>query len=300
MKGNLSPTEKTKFLSFILCDGGDNTIVIFDKKGNFIKKFGRKGQGPGDLSRPTKITVFNNNLLVYDSSNYRFQVFTLDGEFIKAYRAFSLSEFGAKMWITKNGNYYVSTEGYNSENLIIQRSLNGKIKGRYGKTYGKKQNVYVFETNLVKKGIVPNSYKNKVFPVADKDNFVYCIHSALPIIKKYDSLNNLIWKRELNLPHLDLIKKNWIEINKRNTRPNMSIQLIYWKDIEMDEFGNIYLLANIPNRMIVYCMNTNGDILAYFSGVMDNISMISIHKNEMWAFGRDSQIFYKYFLKTMK
>lgn len=96
----------------IVCDSGENNIVIFNTEGRLIRKFGQLGQGPGDFSHPGKVGILGNDLIIYDKSNYRFQILTKSGEFLKIFPSYTLMELGAKMWVSKDGSYYFSTEGY--------------------------------------------------------------------------------------------------------------------------------------------------------------------------------------------
>jgi hypothetical protein len=66
---------------FCLCD---TAIFKFDPKGNFLLKFSRKGQGPGELNYPTKCAVSDQDKFwVFDYSKHRFIIFDQDGKFLK-------------------------------------------------------------------------------------------------------------------------------------------------------------------------------------------------------------------------
>ena len=59
-------------------------IKVFDKDGQYIKTFGKRGQGPGEFSRPFLILISQQNeVVIYDIVNRRFSYFTFEGEFIK-------------------------------------------------------------------------------------------------------------------------------------------------------------------------------------------------------------------------
>jgi WD40 repeat protein len=71
---------------FVTALGGiSHSIYKFDKNGNFIKKFGRKGRGPGDLYHPGNLSILDNKYLVireYGTSR-RISIFDLNGNFVK-------------------------------------------------------------------------------------------------------------------------------------------------------------------------------------------------------------------------
>ncbi|UCE40128.1 MAG: 6-bladed beta-propeller [Candidatus Aminicenantes bacterium] len=66
---------------FCLCNAA---IFKFDPKGNFLFKFSRKGQGPGEFSNPGRCAVSDSDeFWLFDSGKYRFILFDQDGEFLK-------------------------------------------------------------------------------------------------------------------------------------------------------------------------------------------------------------------------
>ena len=60
---------------------------MFDKDGNFVRKFGCYGEGPGQLNDPAGVTFLNDDeLLVIDDNNDRIQQFNVQtGNFVKSF-----------------------------------------------------------------------------------------------------------------------------------------------------------------------------------------------------------------------
>lgn len=58
-------------------------VKVFNLNGKFIKKFGIKGKGPGDLLAPTKMCISKERLVVWEARNRRFSFFSPGGKFIK-------------------------------------------------------------------------------------------------------------------------------------------------------------------------------------------------------------------------
>jgi hypothetical protein len=69
-------------------DNKSSCIFKFDKNGLFIKKAGRKGQGPGEFNNPYCFYVNNKYVLVIDNSNYCIQFFDLDLNYRKMFKVF--------------------------------------------------------------------------------------------------------------------------------------------------------------------------------------------------------------------
>jgi DNA-binding beta-propeller fold protein YncE len=65
-------------------------ILKFDKDGKFIKAFGRRGTGPGELMQPHSLAMDSRGrLFVGDRSNNRISIFDQEGNFIEMWYQFS-------------------------------------------------------------------------------------------------------------------------------------------------------------------------------------------------------------------
>lgn len=70
----------------LIVDSELHQVVVCGLQGEFISKFGQRGNGPGEFNYPTHISVDDRNqIYVTDSLNYRIQVFTADGKFIREF-----------------------------------------------------------------------------------------------------------------------------------------------------------------------------------------------------------------------
>jgi hypothetical protein len=91
-----------------IADSGDNVIQQFDPVGQFLKKIGRPGQGPGEFSRPATIQVTEDgNLIILDAGNLRMVFLSGEGEFKRSFklrrRYEDFCEFKGKIYIVYNG-----------------------------------------------------------------------------------------------------------------------------------------------------------------------------------------------------
>jgi hypothetical protein len=67
--------------NIIVYDGKEVCFKVFDKNGKFTHKFGKKGQGPGEIMSPMGIGMVGHNLItVNDSGNNRFAYYSTTGE----------------------------------------------------------------------------------------------------------------------------------------------------------------------------------------------------------------------------
>jgi sugar lactone lactonase YvrE len=70
-------------------NGKNNRVVRFTKDGRFVKEWGKKGSGRGELSEPHTIAMDSRGrLFVGDRENNRIQIFDQDGGYIAEWRQF--------------------------------------------------------------------------------------------------------------------------------------------------------------------------------------------------------------------
>jgi DNA-binding beta-propeller fold protein YncE len=70
-------------------NGKNNRVVRFTKDGKYVKEWGKKGTGRGEISEPHTIAMDSRGrLFVGDRENNRIQIFDQDGTFIDEWRQF--------------------------------------------------------------------------------------------------------------------------------------------------------------------------------------------------------------------
>ena len=64
-------------------DYSDQKVRIYDKNGNFLNSFGKRGQGPGEFLEPTRIWINSKSqILIRDQKSQRIAYFSKDGNYI--------------------------------------------------------------------------------------------------------------------------------------------------------------------------------------------------------------------------
>ena len=67
-----------------VADSKEVCVKVFDKNGKQIRKFGKKGQGPGEIQFFTRVHMFaGKEIMIYDGGNSRLSFYSLDGEFLR-------------------------------------------------------------------------------------------------------------------------------------------------------------------------------------------------------------------------
>ncbi len=109
---------------------GNSRVVKYDKDGNWVKAWGRRGTAPGEFHTPhTIVADAKGNVYVGDRENRRIQVFDSDGNFLKQW-----TNVGAPwaLCITP-GTRQVIYSSDSAVGRIYKLDLNGTVLGAFGK-----------------------------------------------------------------------------------------------------------------------------------------------------------------------
>ena len=87
-------------------NGKNNRVVRFTKEGKYIKEWGKKGSGRGELSEPHTIAMDSRGrLFVGDRENNRIEIFDQDGRYLDEWRQFGRP---SGIFITRDDTIYVA------------------------------------------------------------------------------------------------------------------------------------------------------------------------------------------------
>jgi len=193
-------------------DSGEGVILKFDPAGQFLKKAGRQGQGPGEFSRPGTIHITEDgDLLVLDAGNMRMVVLSAEGEFKRSFKLLRRYEdfcvFKGKIYIVYNG----LREDRKTVDVL---SLNGDSLGSLGEApdFGP---------------VIPDLVRMANYKVisCDPKGHLLVGWTFFPIVHVLDAeRKETIAKIEIDDPKLkDKYRNNLGELNVQKDAP-----LIYW------------------------------------------------------------------------
>ena len=77
--GEISDLARDAEGNFYLPDWQQHTVWVTDPQGKMIRRIGQEGSGPGEMSKPQNVAVFDDRIVVLDKENFRVETFNLDG-----------------------------------------------------------------------------------------------------------------------------------------------------------------------------------------------------------------------------
>jgi len=122
--------------NFYVLDQRNSRVQVLNRRGNFVREWGRSGFRPGEFDTPTAIVIEKGpeNLLVVDQKNNRIQKFDKTGKLLKVFGQLGSSkgDFNTPTDLTldKNGNIYVADSG---NNRIQKFDPSGKFLVEWGR-----------------------------------------------------------------------------------------------------------------------------------------------------------------------
>lgn len=284
----------------IVSDSRTYELIYFKKNGQFEARLGRKGGGPFEFQNPRELHLKNNQLIVDDWGNRRFQFFTKTGEFKKIFNYSHIIIGGGIKYqgntFDNTGNYFIATNAFKSNYLIRKYDSNFNQIVEFGKLEAVELPIVNPDYNkkYIKKREIRPDKKNNILLIFSGDSILYAVHQAIPVIKKFTAAGKLVYNKEIKLKELSQIKEDYFlasdSLNVRNVFPN----IMYWYDVISDNKGGLYLLLNETKRMTIFHLSKDGEIFEQLLGPKIQISDIYLSNNELWAYTMETQSFYRF------
>ncbi len=283
-------------------DSNDHNIKIFQDDGTFLKIIGREGNGPGDLRRPWMFKFIRDKIYIADANNRRIQIFNSDGRYESGYKV--PIGFGKGMAFDRQGHLYLNTQGLRSSNLISVYDDQGNLLREFGELEGESFDFYDFRLikEQIKKGQIPDSMKNDLLLITDGKGDLFAVHNSLSKLKKFSQDGELLFESEIEAEEYKNIYREFMDKNKKiENRPNVYHPLRYVNDLCVDREGNLFVLLNVPARMIIYVFSPECVLKGKLLGVEESMNRITIsQKGALYALSQDTHHIYQFGLEHDK
>jgi len=113
---------------YFVLDKGKSNVLVFNLDGEFVRKIGKRGNGPGEYKNVSDFIInkAQNTIILLSSNNLGYFVYSTNGDFMKKKR---FSDFYPKRIGLINDETYVFYTGYASDynKDLIYTNLDGKI-----------------------------------------------------------------------------------------------------------------------------------------------------------------------------
>jgi len=281
----------------ILIDSRENKICIFDENGNLINKFGKPGQGPDELQGPRFLAIEGDTIKVFEQNNSRIHYFLKNGQSAKIIPCKFSVGIGSFIF-GFHSDVFFATGGFRTEDLIRHYRETGEELEPIGKIEGNSFEIYEMlkiRDDLIKND-VPDALKNQIILVINPDHRLYAVYQALPLIKIFSPDRELEKIVQLKLTEFEGIIDQCAQFNlEEKQKGSLAFRpLRFWRDGAITGNGDLMLLMSDPEKMILYRFRKDGKPILRYKGVDDDIGMIAVRGQYLWALGRETQIFYEF------
>jgi hypothetical protein len=220
-----------------------NTVFKYDSAGEFIKKFGRSGQGPGDLLKPLQILTTKDSIVVAEAGNMRLQFFDFEGRYIKNIKIIRWYE---SLAINEGGLIFgapLLRRGQAEPKLIDVLSKEGKLLYSFGELLNYKYD---------------RDHLNRTFLSLNRKGELLVVFEFFPIVRKYSQKGILVAEYHIETEMMAEKEKYNKELYSYRPQERVSyIQVIH----RAEEFGNhLFMLDYVPPRIYIMEMNEEGKL----------------------------------------
>lgn len=241
-----------------ILDASDHHIVVFDKFGKYIHKFGKKGRGPGEFDMPSGMDLFKEFIYVADKMNRRIQILDKEGNYIKG---FNIKFSPESIVVPKEDCIIVSTLPLlkktevkmifclNQKGQIIWNKFNSYYSGE--KVYDVFRNRVDMEVTKQRKVVLAKKNNDRNIYLFDHDGTIlnkvkitseYPFKDIVIPVGKRKKLSNFYSDFALNGDKFFLLTSQYISEGKE--KDLVPSDKIYFFDFK----GNILGIIQLPDR----------------------------------------------------
>ncbi len=196
---------------FILDSHKSKGLFEFDLAGNFVRKIGHEGNGPGEYLMPISFDLEGNKILIFDAAKRNLLFYDSEGRYLKAKKinnrnVTSLSVCQSNIYIDAHKKF---TPKPRKETFsILKANLNGEITGKFldmSKSNIGATSFYSNHSFFKKDSIVfynPTT-SNKIFKIDSgniQESIVFSFENRTPPLKAFEEVlfNKFLEEIEIN------------------------------------------------------------------------------------------------------
>jgi hypothetical protein len=226
--------------NYYIADQKASVIYKYDSSGKYVGQFGRPGQGPGDLSLPRHIEIFDDIIHVNDVGNMRTQYFDLKGQFIKTTRMFKSFVDLAFLQDGQIVGAPLSVEWTGDKALVEILASDGKIVRAFGDPFEFKYDRSAMNTRKI---------------IVNKKNEIILVFDFLPILQRYSMQGQLLQEKRLETEFS--FQKERINRRMNSYLPDQkAAKVIIFHAVGILD-DTIYIVDHVPPRIWIWAVDEN-------------------------------------------
>jgi len=114
--------------NYFVAEYSNHRVSVFNSNGQFLRKFGSKGNGNGQLSGPYGLGLLSNgNIAVCECNNLRFSIFDSQGNFVRHICAGQLSN-PWHLFVDSDDNILVANDDASTNPIRVFKSDGTLVK----------------------------------------------------------------------------------------------------------------------------------------------------------------------------
>jgi len=176
-----------------IVDLGDSCVKKFSPEGEYLKTFGRQGQGPGEFGQCRYIEIDKDDTIyIRDLMFDRIQVFNTDGEFSNTIPDIRFGKFriiNSNKFLVWGYNYNPATP--KSTTMTIT-SFKNEVLNEFSKS-----TIYTLSDKEMEMYV--SSGGNSVSFTSDKQDYIYLAYKSQNRIEKFDKNGKMLFKTDRTL-----------------------------------------------------------------------------------------------------
>jgi len=235
--------------NYIVTDATECCLKVFSKRGDFIKKIGSKGHGPGELIDPFILTIdiSSGNIYCIDQGNNRIVCFKKDGKYLNSIKTTLVLH---DILFDNNRIYAVSYSAANNTFFSIYNT-NGKLGRMFGKNVDDK--------------IIDLKYGRYLYSSVSLTSYngnIFAYYEYLPVVQVYDKYGNYLKKISLELRGGRKLYKD--NMRSAKSSKNHRIMIRRWLDGVYAENDLFYCYSSLFAKTL-FVFDKNGQVVREIS-----------------------------------
>lgn len=231
--------------NIVVCDDVGHNLLLFSKKGDFLRTIGGIGKGPGEFIRLSDIDVdADDNLLVLDNALCRVLKYNSNGDFLNS---FTVKPFAYFILSQKTGNvllYYAAAIPSPDFKMFVLYTHTGEQLKEFGE---RPQGSIIDGLPLV-----GGSFTK------DSTGYIYTVHISEYKINKFDEHGNLITTFGRNAPFYRPISSPWLPYDTIQINSFTAVSKIF---ITSQGIVMVFLRKQKPAKQWLEIYDSNGNFL---------------------------------------